>query len=137
MEEDKISPKEEIKNAIKTLGGFVNDLIDEVLKLEAENTDLKDEIKHWQVSWDILTKENAEQKQTIKKQQELGKYAKVASGVVGNFGWDVVEIKNKDGIKMLSKILVEKGYIKDFASWGKIIEIYIKEIGRDNNGIRR
>ena len=75
--------------------------------------------------------------QITQLQQELGKYVKVASGVVGNFGWDVVEIKNKDGIKMLSKILVEKGYIKDFASWGKIIEIYIKEIGRDNNGIRK
>lgn len=33
-----------------------------IKQLEKDNTDLKDEIKHWQISWDILTKENAELK---------------------------------------------------------------------------
>ena len=41
-----------------------------VTGLETENTDLKDEIKHWQDSWDILTKENAE----LKQQLEAVKY---------------------------------------------------------------
>lgn len=35
-------------------------------QLEKENTNLKDEIKHWATSWDILTKENAELKERFK-----------------------------------------------------------------------
>jgi len=34
--------------------------------LMIKNTNLKDEIKHWQDSWDVLTKDNAELKEQIK-----------------------------------------------------------------------
>ena len=44
-------------------------------QLEKENTNLKDEIKHWQDSWDILTKENTELKKendSLKEQLAKG-----------------------------------------------------------------
>ncbi len=41
--------KEEIKDAIKTLGGFVTDLIDEVLKLEEKITQLQQELDEYKL----------------------------------------------------------------------------------------
>ena len=46
---------------------------DEKNRLKGENTDLKEEIKHWQSSWDILTKENAKLKQQLKAVKMLNR----------------------------------------------------------------
>jgi len=90
--EDKIKEKEnppevlqtKIKNYIeknenktKTVDKWAKDIVDIVEKdtpnimiyqrqIEKQNTNLKDEIKQWQVSWDILTKENTELKERFK-----------------------------------------------------------------------
>jgi len=67
-----------------------------VTGLETDITDLKDEIKQWQDSWDILTKENVELKQQLQavkylNRKEVEKIFKEANTRRGDANQDFID----------------------------------------------